>query len=144
MRTRFLIATLVALALAPFARADGLPIADASAPAVIGGELPADPVIPRGGAEMLPVQPGAARTTRARPVPIRAGRQLRVNATARTMVKASTTSTKEARKAAVTVERMGARLCMRHPELLRECPSANFASSAPKRKSRGGPRLFDA
>ena len=38
MRTRFLIATLVALALAPFARADGLPIADASAPAVIGGE----------------------------------------------------------------------------------------------------------
>jgi hypothetical protein len=38
MRTRFLIAILVALALAPFARADGLPIADASAPAMIGGE----------------------------------------------------------------------------------------------------------
>jgi hypothetical protein len=38
MRTRFLIATLFALVLAPFAHADGLPIADASAPAVIGGE----------------------------------------------------------------------------------------------------------
>jgi hypothetical protein len=38
MRTRTLIATLVVLALAPLARADGLPIADASAPATIGGE----------------------------------------------------------------------------------------------------------
>ncbi len=37
MRTRFLIATLLALALAPIARADGLPIADAGAPAVIAG-----------------------------------------------------------------------------------------------------------
>jgi LPXTG-motif cell wall-anchored protein len=37
MRTRFLIATLLVLALAPIARADGLPIADAGAPAVIGG-----------------------------------------------------------------------------------------------------------
>jgi hypothetical protein len=36
MRIRFLIAILVALFLAPFARADGLPIADASAPAMIG------------------------------------------------------------------------------------------------------------
>ena len=36
MRTRFLIAALVALALAPLARADGLPIADASAPAIVG------------------------------------------------------------------------------------------------------------
>jgi hypothetical protein len=38
MRTRFLIATLLVLALAPLARADGLPIADASAPAMIGGD----------------------------------------------------------------------------------------------------------
>jgi hypothetical protein len=38
MRTRFLIATLVALALTPLARADGLPIADAASPAVIGGD----------------------------------------------------------------------------------------------------------
>lgn len=40
MRTRFLIATMfvLALALAPLARADGLPIADASAPAMIGGD----------------------------------------------------------------------------------------------------------
>jgi hypothetical protein len=37
MRIRFLIATLFVLALAPLARADGLPIADASAPATIGG-----------------------------------------------------------------------------------------------------------
>jgi len=37
MRTRFLIATLLVLLLAPLARADGLPIADAGAPAVIGG-----------------------------------------------------------------------------------------------------------
>jgi hypothetical protein len=38
MRTRFLIATLFVLALAPpLARADGLPVADASAPATIGG-----------------------------------------------------------------------------------------------------------
>jgi hypothetical protein len=37
MRTRFLIATLSVLVLAPFARADGLPIADAGSPAVIGG-----------------------------------------------------------------------------------------------------------
>lgn len=38
MRTRFLIATLLVLAVAPLARADGLPIADASAPAMIGGD----------------------------------------------------------------------------------------------------------
>jgi hypothetical protein len=38
MRTRLLIATLFALALTPLARADGLPIADASAPAIIGGD----------------------------------------------------------------------------------------------------------
>jgi hypothetical protein len=40
MRTRFLIATpfVLVLALAPLARADGLPIADASAPAMIGGD----------------------------------------------------------------------------------------------------------
>ena len=38
MRTRFLVSALVALALTPLARADGLPIADASAPAVIGGD----------------------------------------------------------------------------------------------------------
>jgi hypothetical protein len=38
MRTRFLIATLLVLALAPLARADGLPIADASSPAMIGGD----------------------------------------------------------------------------------------------------------
>ena len=38
MRTRFLIATLLVLALAPLARADGLPIADASAPAMIGSD----------------------------------------------------------------------------------------------------------
>ncbi|HKO73989.1 MAG TPA: hypothetical protein VJU01_01630 [Gaiellaceae bacterium] len=38
MRTRLFIATLLSLALAPLARADGLPIADASAPAVIGGD----------------------------------------------------------------------------------------------------------
>jgi hypothetical protein len=38
MRTRFLIAALVAFALAPLARADGLPIADTGAPAVIGGD----------------------------------------------------------------------------------------------------------
>ena len=37
MRTRLLIATLFVLALAPLARADGLPVADASAPATIGG-----------------------------------------------------------------------------------------------------------
>jgi hypothetical protein len=37
MRTRFLIAALLVLALAPLARADGLPIADASAPAIVGG-----------------------------------------------------------------------------------------------------------
>jgi hypothetical protein len=37
MRTRLFIATLLSLALAPLARADGLPIADASAPATIGG-----------------------------------------------------------------------------------------------------------
>jgi hypothetical protein len=36
MRARFLIASLLVLALAPLARADGLPIADASAPAIIG------------------------------------------------------------------------------------------------------------
>lgn len=38
MRTRTLIAAVFALALAPVAHADGLPIADASAPAVIGGD----------------------------------------------------------------------------------------------------------
>src|SRR6185503_17581816 len=38
MRTQFLIAMLLVLALAPLARADGLPIADASAPAMIGGD----------------------------------------------------------------------------------------------------------
>jgi hypothetical protein len=38
MRTRFLIATLFVLALAPLARADGLPVADAGAPATIGGD----------------------------------------------------------------------------------------------------------
>jgi hypothetical protein len=38
MRTRSLIATLFVLALAPLARADGLPIADASAPAMIGSD----------------------------------------------------------------------------------------------------------
>lgn len=38
MRTRFLIATIFVLALAPLARADGLPIVDASAPATIGGD----------------------------------------------------------------------------------------------------------
>ena len=48
----------------------------------------------------------ATSSSSARPVPMKAGRQLRVRPTARTMVKASTTSTKEARKAAVTVERI--------------------------------------
>jgi hypothetical protein len=38
MRTRLLIATLFVLVLAPLARADGLPIADSGAPAVIGGD----------------------------------------------------------------------------------------------------------
>ena len=38
MRTRFLIAALVALALAPLAHADGLPIADAGSPAIVGGD----------------------------------------------------------------------------------------------------------
>jgi hypothetical protein len=38
MRTRFLIAVLLSLALAPLARADGLPIADGGAPAVIAGD----------------------------------------------------------------------------------------------------------
>jgi hypothetical protein len=38
MRTRLFIATLLVLVLAPLARADGLPIADSGAPAVIGGE----------------------------------------------------------------------------------------------------------
>ena len=38
MRARFLIAPLLVLALAPLARADGLPIADASSPAMIGGD----------------------------------------------------------------------------------------------------------
>jgi hypothetical protein len=38
MRTRLLIATLFVFVLAPLARADGLPIADSGAPAVIGGE----------------------------------------------------------------------------------------------------------
>jgi hypothetical protein len=38
MRTRFLIAALLALALAPLARADGLPMTDAGPPAVVGGD----------------------------------------------------------------------------------------------------------
>jgi hypothetical protein len=38
MRTQFLIAALVALALAPLAHADGLPIADAGSPAIVGGD----------------------------------------------------------------------------------------------------------
>ena len=38
MRTRFLIAALVALALARLAHADGLPIADAGSPAIVGGD----------------------------------------------------------------------------------------------------------
>jgi hypothetical protein len=38
MRTRLLIATLFALALTPLARADGLPIADVSAPATVGDD----------------------------------------------------------------------------------------------------------
>jgi hypothetical protein len=38
MRTRLFIATLLVLVLAPLARADGLPIADSGAPAVIGGD----------------------------------------------------------------------------------------------------------
>ena len=38
MRTRFLLATLFVLVLAPVARADGLPVADAGAPALIGGD----------------------------------------------------------------------------------------------------------
>jgi hypothetical protein len=38
MRTRLLIAMLFALTLTPLARADGLPIADASAPAIIGDD----------------------------------------------------------------------------------------------------------
>ena len=53
----------------------------------------------------------AASTASASAAPISAGRQLRVTPTASTIVKASTTSTKEARKAAVMVERMGVRLC---------------------------------
>ena len=38
MRTRFLLATLFVLVVAPVARADGLPVADAGAPALIGGD----------------------------------------------------------------------------------------------------------
>jgi hypothetical protein len=38
MRTRFVIAALVALVLAPLANADGLPIADAGSPAIVGGD----------------------------------------------------------------------------------------------------------
>jgi hypothetical protein len=38
MRTRFLIATFFVLALAPLARADGLPIADSGAPAMVGSD----------------------------------------------------------------------------------------------------------
>jgi hypothetical protein len=38
MRTRFLIAAFFALALAPLAHADGLPIADAGSPAIVGGD----------------------------------------------------------------------------------------------------------
>jgi hypothetical protein len=38
MRTRFLIAVFFALALAPLAHADGLPIADAGSPAIVGGD----------------------------------------------------------------------------------------------------------
>jgi hypothetical protein len=39
MRTRILIAVLFALAFAPLAHADGLPIADAGPPAIIGGDV---------------------------------------------------------------------------------------------------------
>lgn len=55
----------------------------------------------------------AASNARAKAAPVSAGRQLRVTPTASTMVKASTTSTKEARNAAVTVERMGVSVCIR-------------------------------
>ncbi|ESY02044.1 hypothetical protein X753_25325 [Mesorhizobium sp. LNJC399B00] len=55
----------------------------------------------------------AASTASASAAPVSAGRQLRVTPTASTMVKASTTSTKEARNEAVTVESMGVRPFMK-------------------------------